>query len=442
MQKIGGALGNFAIGAGKGAISTAASLGGIIQKTLNPASATIAPLDTKRIKEKTAPVGTTQKVGFVAEQIAEFFLPMSKVAKAEKAIDVALQGSRVAKVAAKAGVEALAGGGITYAQTGDIKEAGKSALLFGGTKAATSSVGEALKATRLPERLYSRIFKNSYKDMTEELKTQGVQVLAKKNPEAYQKLVDAGIVRTAIGGKPVINETLAKEALNRGLKGSIENMSNTVIADTLEQEYNAQKIVKGFTSPVTVPKASKLVSVLEETAARYENVGDGAMSTEALKLARSLSGGSLSAKDALTLRRFLDGMRVRSSFDTTAKTLSQGQENFKYWSDTVRGLLKKIPGMEKTMNDYRFDIEALETLAKEASRRGNNQLISLIDSIFLSGFAMGNPGVPVTLGLTRRALNSPSILTRLGSSIENAGTLSKTGLGIKASTAVGTRANE
>jgi hypothetical protein len=134
----------------------------------------------------------------------------------------------------------------------------------------------------------------------------------------------------------------------------------------------------------------------------------------------------------LKLRRFLDGMRIRSSFDSTARTLSQSQENFKYWADNVRSLLSKIPGMQQTMSDYAFNIQALEAIARDAARRGNNQIIGLIDSIFLGSAALGQePAIAATVGILRRMATDPRTATNLAQWINKSGNLTRTGVAIK-----------
>jgi hypothetical protein len=98
----------------------------------------------------------------------------------------------------------------------------------------------------------------------------------------------------------------------------------------------------------------------------------------------------------------------------------------KYWSDAVRGKLGEIKGFANIMDDYSFNIKALESIAKEAARRNNNQLLGLIDSIFFaSGISIGNaPGavagsLPVIL---RNVVQSPTGLTTIGQGIQKGAT--------------------
>lgn len=441
-------LKNFGIGALKGAGSTLVGLerlggklggdviyGGI--KKLPFASGSGRPVGDILSQQQITPRGTAQEAGFGTEQIAEFLLPAGKVAKADKALDIALQGSKVlskfalgaAKVASKSAVEAGVGGGITLAQTGgDFEQAGKAALVFGGTRAATAGIGEALRAFNVPERLYQKIFKDNYKDMISELKSGGINTFAKKHPTTYEEFIKNGIIKTGVGGKPIIDESLAKQALDRGLKGSLRNMSDRVVEDTLRLEDKARKAVKGYTKPVKIDGADKLANVLGDTAERYKNVGNGEISNTALKFSTKLrSQGQLTAEETLDLRRFLDGMRRQSSFDSGGP-LSLSQENFKFWSNNVRNKLREIPGLEAIMKDYSFNIDALEALAKEATRRGNAEVIGLLDSVFIgSGVALGEPLTGTAIALARRGARAPIFSTRVGSLIQSPGIKSRLG---------------
>ena len=434
---------NFLKGAAKGVGSTAVGLQelggklggealyGGIKKVLPGSGRDVGNLFTE---EQVSPKGTAEKIGFGAEQIAEFLIPASKTAKASKAIDIAAKGSRVLRVLGKAGLEAGVSGTISLGQTGgDLKEAGKTALLFGGTRAVTSGIGEGLKAFGVPEKLYGRIFKTNYKTMLSEIKAKGIETFAKTHPEQYSEFVKNGIIKKGLGGKSVLNESLAKKALDRGLKGSLRNMSDKVVEDTVRLEDMALKTVKNTNKTINIQGKDRLANILSEVGERYNNVGDGSVSKKAINFAAKLrSGVKLNAEDGLKLRRFLDGMRIHSSFDPGA-SLSLGQSNFKYWSNIVRSKLSKVPGLQDIMSEYKFNIEAMESLAREASRRGNAQVVGFLDSIFLGGgLAVGEPITAVGLGVGRRIINSPRGLTSLGSAINRSGTPSRLGTAIKA----------
>jgi hypothetical protein len=361
------------------------------------------------------PKNTAQKVGFGIEQAAEFLVPATKISKAEKVIDAAVTASKLkktataAKIAAKGATEAATSGGIRYAQTGgDARQAAVAGLTAGSGRAALATAGAALRAIRLPERMYSTIFKNSYTDMRSFLKTQGVQALQKENPELFAELVQRGAVKQLPNGTQRVNETLAREVLDRGIKGNIKTMANEVVKRTLVLEDKAQTIAaKGGNVGVREPQFRK---VLQNISQSYQDVGFGEISKEADELLDVLktSQGKPSATDALRLRRFLDRMRVRASYESpNPNNLSLSQQNFRTLTDTLRSRLAKLPGMENTMNEYRVYIEALDRLAKEAARRGNNQVIGLIDSVLFGAGSFVNPIVGTGVSLTRKVLSSP-----------------------------------
>ena len=368
------------------------------------------------------PKTTGQKIGKTVENIAEFFVPAGNIAKGQRAIDIALQGKgalkTIARIGGKATLDGVGAAGVTYAQTQDTKKATTAGLIGGGLKAGFSTVGELANKAKLPERLYSTIFKNSYRDMLDELKTVGTKNLQRTNPERFKELVDSGIIKTGIGGKPIVNETLAKQALDRGLRGNLKTMSNITVNNLYENEAAAREIAKTFKGKINVPESKKLYNLLVEISDDYQSVG-GNFADEASSLAAAVKSGKIDANTGLTLKRFLDGMRIRSSFSPGQK-LSQSQSNFKYFANSVRGELYKIPGFKSVMQDYAFNIEALEALAKEAARRGNRQLIGFIDAALVGGGAAGgNVVAGATLGAMRRLAQSPRAITGAGQGFKN-----------------------
>lgn len=378
-----------------------------------------------------------QTLGKTAEQIGEFMIPVSKVARVEKLLDVATQGmgklGGALRVIGKAGVEGASQGGISLVQTGgDLKQAGITGLIGGAFKAATGVAGEIIRGYKLPERLYSTVFKNSWRDMREELTSRGITKLSQTNPEKFQNLVESGIIHTDDVGNYVVNESLAKKALDKGLRGSLDNMSDQLVQNTLDLEHSARTIARNSDTVLTIPGSTRLTSVLKDVASRYKNVGSGELAGEAMSFAKKVAGGNIDAQDALALRRFMDKMRFASSFDSNAP-LAQNQANFKYWSDFLRGkIAKEIPGMAKVMGDYSFSLDALEALAKEATRRGNNQIFGLIDSaLFGGGIIFDQPQTGIGLGVVRKMLTSPGVNTRLGSALNTSGNITRKGAVLK-----------
>lgn len=424
---------DVATGVSKAGVSTVQGLGQLVLKGTDALGV------TKNMGNQTfggpqnpdflAPKNTAEKVGEVGEHAAEYFIPAGIASKGEKVVDLLSRGlssptlGALTRIAGKSIVQGVAAGAVNLAQTGgDFKSAKNTALTAGAARGAIATGGEIARGFNLPERLYSTIFKNSKSDMLQELNANGISALQKNNPEAFKKFVDEGLIKVTEGGRPILNNTVAEDALNKGLKGSIRGMANEVVSKTLESESLAKDLARNYSGTVSFPE-KQYIKVLDEVAAQYENVGFGDLSKEANRLAGNLeiSQGELSAEDALSMRRLLDKLRIASSFNPSNTNLSLSQSNFKFLADEARKRVNSIPGMGEVMKNYSFYIDAMDALAKEATRRGNNQIISLIDSIFLGGALNGKESViPLSAAaLARRVLVSAPGATRLGSALNN-----------------------
>ncbi len=164
-------------------------------------------------------------------------------------------------------------------------------------------------------------------------------------------------------------------------------------------------------------KATLDINEAIEQLAREEGALYKELETEAKQLADKLkeTGGMVDGDTALAVRRFLDRMRFASSYDKPVSKLSLTQANFKTLADSARGKLNEIPGMKEVMGKYSFYIDALDALAQEAKRTGNNQVLSLIDSILLSG---GSPAAGGAMAVTRRLLGAPGLKTKAAQAIQ------------------------
>lgn len=432
---------DVALGIGMGGLSTLQNVGSLINTGLNqtigrgvdalagkkftPTDYSIKPgLSSAQVQQKLTPQNTAQSIGKGLEQTAEYFVPAAKAAQAERLVTTLTSGisngllKGTLNVAGKAAVQGLAAGGVQALQSGgDVKKT----LQTGGTAAAISgalgTVGELSRAFKIPEYLYTKVFKNTLGDVKAEFKTDYLVNLAQTKPQEYKQLLDAGIIKTQLGGKPVLNETLAEKALDRGLKGSIKNMANTVTGGLFNSEYKVQQIAKNSSEVVKFPEL-QYQNILSEIAADYKDVGFGELSDEAKRLADAIfqGEGQVSVQDALAIRRLLDGTRYARSFDVATTKLSLGQQNLKQLSDVARQRLNSVKGMGEVMKDYTFYIDALEALAKEAKRRGNNQVFTLLDGILTAGGLASGAALPATIiGAGRKILNSGAGSTALGS---------------------------
>jgi len=423
-------FGEFATGVAKSGVQTIQGLGQLGLKGVKVLTGKDFGTEETFFEDKTAlePKTTAEKVGKITGDIAQYFIPAGQAAKAEKFVDLISKGisspllAAGTRIVGKATVQGVSAGAVNLAQTGgDIKEAEKVAATAGIIRGGMAIIGEGARALHLPERLYSTIFKNSAKDMTTELKSGGLQTLRNNNPDKFQELVSKGIIKIGKNGDPILNDTLAEEALDKGLRGSIRGMANEVVEKTLESEDKARQIASGFKGKVDLSEP-QFKKVLQGLAEEYQDVGFGEIADDATNLVSKIDDGAgkISATDALSIRRLLDKARIATSFDRPAMKLSLSQGNLKTLADAVRSRVNAIPEMGEIMKDYSFYLDAMESLAKEAARRGNNQVLSLIDSLFLSGAYAGNNPIPgLTMGMFRKIVQSAWGTTALGQILKN-----------------------
>lgn len=435
---------NVGIGFAKKANQTLFSLSAL--NDANPVNREMlrnAPALKKTVDEVIKPSfqtqGTAQAIGGGIERVAEFLAPVGAIRKGETAINALIQGTgfgaRAARVGSKAALEGGVGTVIGTAQAGgDLKEGLKTGAFMGALKGVTGAAGETAKAFKLPERIYSMIFKNSYKDVLEELKTSGKAVFQKTHPEEYAALVKAGVIKTGTKGEIIINETLAKQALDRGLKGSWKNMANTTVQNLFRTEAAVQNAAKKAKGKVDVSE-KQFAAVLKQAITDFKHADFGAQSKAAKEMLTALKKGKgkLNAEDALKFRRLLYKMIRPRSFDApAASNISMTQQQLKFLANTLRTRLNKVPGMAKSMDDYVFNIEALEHIAKGAQRSGNNQLVGMIDSILFTGGTLASPAAGGLLAVGRRVLSSPRVATNIAQGVQNSGQLTKLGQSAKA----------
>lgn len=367
------------------------------------------------------------QVGTAIGTAAVFAEPGAAASKGEKVLDL-LTGNMgtwtgaLTRIAGKGALQGATAGITDFLRTGgDLSSAEKTALTAGMARAAFAVGGETARANNIPERLYSWLFKNDKGDMISSLKADSLASYAKSNPEEYQKLIDQGIVQVK-DGAPAINRTLAQEALDRGLSGTLKSMAKQVVIGTYQNEQQAQELTSKFEGTIGL-KEPQWQRVLNNIAEDYQDVGvGGKISSQASQLSQKIAegGGEVDGTTALQIRRFFDRMRLASSFDKPATRLSLTQANLKDLADTLRGrLAETIPGFKAVMGDYTFNLDALDALAGEAKKRGSHAVLDIIDSMLLGGsLATGEVG-PATLDVARRAAQLPSAITGIAQGLHN-----------------------
>src|SRR3990167_6282863 len=278
----------------------------------------------------------------------------------------------------------------------------------------------------IPERLYSRIFKQTTDDFEKAVKTGALSELQKKSPKVFQDYVNKGIIKVGKSGQVTLNPTLAREAIDRGLKGSTDSMAKATYLNQLNIENQIRQILPKAPE-LTIANKSGYFEILKDIRVHLKDTGYGFRTEnmqkagELLASLRKTGPNKVNAETALELRRFIDGIRNTSSFRLDAK-LTPKQEELKHAADKLRGYIaEQVPGAKELMNEYRFNIQALDDFVDYAIKTKNKQLINYMDLLLTGGAAV--TGSPWLLGaeVIKRSFDFPSVLTGLGQGAAKAG---------------------
>lgn len=425
---VAGAVGNTAIGAAKGALSTGMHLGEMTAKAGTHLPGAAGDFFQNKLTEgqqtmqnpALQPQGTAQNIGYGGEQVGEFFSPAglekgiaTKAAPFIEGIPKAL--GMAGKLASgvvgglKTGLKALTSGAsmgaVTAAQTGgDTGAMGTNAAIGAASPfAALGLQGINSLAQKLPARL-----------------VQGA--LPKLDPSNIDKVLN----ETKLGSI----DSLKAEATGkwRELSGQISSIlnsekyakhfgnSNQAILDTVaafpHSEYSPKDVVTAVKS--VVPGFSKLVSKLENGFATLP---------EKNQLRQAL--------DAATAKVFTDTPQVSG-----AKQIAAGL------ADSLRTEVQSIATETGPLfDDLSKEIDLRKALGATAKKMGNKKPVNLysVMSALLGGakgFAVGGPlgGVigGVAAGATEELARSPGTAINAAKGIQAAGHLpNPAGLGAK-----------
>ena len=415
-------LGTSILEAGKGALkglaSTAQGFSDIGQNILG---ATVGkgiealggqkPSKVELPKEWTTPSNFAQEIGFKAEQIGEYLIPVAAEEKAAVLLSKFLPNiaknpkliGKLTNLAARSLGSGLEFSGKTVLQTGgDLEQAKVSGIIGAIVPGAVGTLGAIKKVIteRLPERLYDQIFKQSTDDLMQYYRT-----LSK-------------------GGE--INPTLAREVMERGLKGSSENMAIYSIRKLDELEEGVQETVQLLKSQgvkITMENKQGYVDILGTIKDQFKSGFLSNRAKDAESMAKELNkikGSKIGIDLALKVRRFIDKMRNTSSFRMDPK-LTPRQEEFKVAADTLRKSLSDA-GLGDLMKEESVYISALEDIVKDAAARKNVKLLNLTDVIIGGGgMATGFPGAGLGAAAAIRGFQQPFTLTSLGQALFKSG---------------------
>jgi len=166
-------LKGFATGIGKGVASTLKGASSLGEKILQaPFKAVGVGFDKKTAAENlikpemTEAQGTAEKIGKTIEQIAEFFVPSSKVAKLEKGL----------KLLPKAATEAAVIGGQTAIQRGKIDNDAKTAAIIGAIFPVAGAGLSKAKGILKPigEKIQTTVLRPTSRDLADGFKIENV----------------------------------------------------------------------------------------------------------------------------------------------------------------------------------------------------------------------------------------------------------------------------
>lgn len=376
---------------------------------------------TKKISERPESLqlkSDAERAGASVEKIAEFFIPAGYGLKALEATKVGQALTKAddlnfAGKAVKTLIKGLGEGAEFAVKTGaqastedlgtQVKTAAGSFLLGLALTPVVDAAGAVIKTTvdkiknKIPERLYSTIFKTSENDLRAEW--------------------------SSIAKGKVLDKTLAREALENNIFGSSEKMGVYSIKKLGEVEKAVQEASKASKEIINVGKeqTKKTVEFLKDISKQY----DGPFSSvgplaENLAKEISKSKGNLNPNLALRVKRFLDSLRNNSSFIQNPN-LSLKQEGLKNASNIFRQKIYDA-GFKEAMEQERIFIEAVDALVKDAAKRGNKNVIGLMDLMAGGGgLVAGGPLGGLSIPLAIRGFQQPAIITNLARGISKVG---------------------
>ncbi len=396
------------IGAAKGLGSSVAGLGELFLKGASklpmPASwksAIQGGIQTaEELKQTTLkPQTTAEKIGKTIEQIGEFFIPVGGEERALQALLTKVpEAGKLAQLGAKTLGSATEFAGKMAIQTGGDKGQVMASGALGATAPIIGAGASAIKnfaTEKIPERLYSIIFKDAESDLRASYKS--------------------------IANGEELNPTLAKEALDRGIKGSSQNMAVYSFQKLDQLENRVQEVVKsGEVKPtITIENKKGYQNVLNTIKDTFSGDFQSTRAKTAQQLSKELrvsKGNEITTDLGLRLRRFIDKMRNTSSFRANIN-LAPKQEGFK----EATGLLRKklaSAGLGDLMNEERVYIQALDDIVSDAAKRANKNVLGLFDLIAGGGgMAAGSPLGGVSAALAVRGFQQPFTLTNLAQAL-------------------------
>lgn len=319
---------------------------------------------TKGIQKITTATNPTQQFGKGAEKVAEFLV------SAKGATGLIPKGVNPLTRVASNTAQGIAGGAIPSAMqsatqgqfdteagtTEALKEAGVAGAVGGAVSGVLAGAGEALRASKLPSRLMSNIYKS-----------------------------DKKTVEKIFSGEKVDGEKLSDWAVKNKISGSLPQQAEKL--NTILRKSEDAVIKSAEASKVRVPIHENLFKLAQNIQKDYAEVGRGEIATTADDFLRAVKDNSVSVKDAIKFRRVLDKLRPENSFLNPKFGNELG-----YWSDDLRNVINNSDGIGAINKEYANAIKASKRLIDYATSVGNTKAIGALETYALGGGALaGEP---------------------------------------------------
>lgn len=365
----------------------------------------------ERIFKPTTPLET---IGKTTEQIGEFFMPIGGEVRAAQFL------SKILPQAPKllTGLTKMIGAGAEFA--------GKTAIQTGAEPRETGISGVIGAISPVA----GRIFKTTQKTVTEALPERLMSVIFKTAED------DLRAMYRSISKGEEINPTLAREVLERGLKGNPQNMAVYSFQKLNQLENQVQQTVKQLGEQgktISLENKQGYLNILKTVRDNFKGDFMTERATNAQKLINELNqikGNNTPVDLALRLRRFIDTMRNTSSFRLNMNLIPK-QEGFKAATNSLRKKIADI-GLKTLMNEERIYINALDEIISNAAKGKNKNVLGLFDLIAGGGgLASGNIVGGFTTGVAVRLFQQPFSLTNMAQALYKMRNLPNVAAGLK-----------
>lgn len=357
---------DFGVGAAKGFGQTAQNVGEMVLPETAPFTDAPIGLDEKNFET----TNTAQKVGKVAEQVGEFLVPATKVAKAVKGAGT------VAKVAG----QVLSDTAVSAAQEGDVAQTAGTSLAFSSLPFVGSLLGK-----------YSKIGESAVK-AAESLERTSLRL----TPVQKQQLEKTG-------------EDVVKFITEKKITGTPEKRFEQISELYDQTEDKVQSLIKSSNTAYSKEEFKKLVSEIPQ---RYATTFDNPeVYNQVVRLSDELVKYADNFADTIPLEKVNDLKRayMKNAFNKAGDQVTN-EARLAVGETLYKDVLESIPELKGINKEYTKVIAAKKLLGKAI---GRNELGLVGNLISMSaggavGSAVGGP-----MGAAVGAAVGPTVATKL-----------------------------